>query len=87
MSSMPPISPRLAPAAPQTANAAAVRDARAMFFKAMGEVPAAAPSSPVIPPAALRQAIPTPAAAPAASPPGAEDARFRRPGSLLNILV
>jgi hypothetical protein len=89
MSSMPPISPRLAPTAPQTANAAAVRDARAQFFKALGEVPAAAPSARVAPATALRQAPTTPAAVPAASGgASAEDAgRPRRPGSLLNILV
>jgi hypothetical protein len=89
MSSMPPISPRLAPAGPGTTNAAAVRDARALFFKALGDVPAAAPSEPVAPPAAFRQAPPMPAAVPAAaSAPGPEDAaRPRRPGSILNILV
>jgi hypothetical protein len=89
MSSMPPISPRLAPAAPQTTNAAAVRDARALFFKALGEVPAAAPSSPVAASVAPRQASPSPTAIPAAAiAPSAEDAaRPRRPGSILNILV
>jgi hypothetical protein len=92
MSSLPPISPRLAPAAPQSPNAAAVRDARAMFFRAMGEVPAASPSTPVAKSAAVFQ--PAQAAAPQSvtSLPGAtsnaEDAaRLRRPGSLLNILV
>ncbi len=89
MSSMPPISPRLAPAAPQTTNAAAVRDARALFFKALGEVPAAAPASPTARPATLWQAPPTSAAAPSATstPSPEEAAQPRRPGSILNILV
>ena len=89
MSSLPPISPRLTPAAPQTSNAAAVRDARALFFKALGEVPATPPPSPAVPSAAPRPTTPTPAAAQAGAPAsGAEGpSRLRPPGSIVNILV
>jgi hypothetical protein len=83
MSALPPIMPRALTPAP--ASASAVRDARAMFFKALGEVPPAPVATQVnkpafaAPPAAARAAASTPA------PEGLN--RPRRPGSLLDIRV
>jgi hypothetical protein len=82
---LPPISPRIATPAPTPANAAAVRDARAMFFKALGEVPAAAPSTPVARPAFNAPAVKVAPAA--ASSPPVDPTQPRRPGSLLDIRV
>jgi hypothetical protein len=89
MSSLPPISPRLALNPAPTANAAAVRDARAMFFKALGEVPAAAPpaAKPAMAAPSTMPPPPRPLAAAVTTLSAEDAARPRRPGSLLNILV
>jgi hypothetical protein len=85
MSALPPISPR--PLAPAPANASAVRDARAMFFKALGEVPQAAPSAPVARLAFTAPTTPAPPVATAPTPSAEDLNRPRRPGSLLDIRV
>jgi hypothetical protein len=91
MSSLPPIGPQITPAGGQSpASAQAVRDARAQFFRALGEVPAATPA-PVTAAVAPQRPAPAPLAAasiPASSGPVNDtDQAPRRPGSLINILV